>query len=948
MQTLLQDLRYAFRMLAKSPGFTAVAILTLALGIGTNTAIFSLIDTVMLRSLPADNPSQLVLLKWAAHKMPKVHGYASSGDCTTDMRFGAANPTGCSFSEPMFREFEKAGVFSGIAAFSNAGRLDLTGNGNASVVNGQAVSGGFFQTLGVRPALGRMLEPSDDSPTAASVAVLNFGYWQSAFGGSPDVLGRSIALNGAPVTIVGVAARQFNGITPGSDYDLWVPLSVEPHLIDANRWHERQDDVSFWWLTLVARLKPDVRQPQAQAAINGIFTNEVLHGSVPLFTAGGGAPAPPDGAFMIRKEPVPAGAAPAPSRAPMKAPLSAPSSMGAPPPMIVRNLPGPAPNPKSSPSQAPNVAIGSDLGAPSPSETRTLLSPSDEPSITIVPARSGLNGASSRYRQPLYVLMLAVGIILLIACANVAGLMLARSASRRKEMAVRAALGAARARLFRQLFTESLLLATVGGALGILFAYWGSRLILTFVSSNQIRPLGFESAVDLRVLAFTAAVSLLTGILFGMAPALRSARIDLTPALKEGSGISQNISRGDGRWFSVSNALVVAQFALAIVVLVGAGLLVRTLQNLRAVDLGFDAHNLIIFEIDAGLAGYKGPQVDALYRDLRERLADTPGVKSASYSSLPLLSGGMMMVSFHWPDTPQDRESNSNMLPVGPDFFSTMQIPFLGGRGFNPSDYEIAAANSGMESSGAPTPVIVNQAFVSKYLGKENPIGKVFGQSAGGPDEPKSSGWEIVGMVRDAKYSTLRQDISPTMYTPQSGMGATFEIRTAADPQALLPSIRKTVAQVNANLPFFRVTTQSEQIDRLLFQERLVARLSTFFGLLALVLASIGLYGLLSYEVSRRTREIGIRMALGAEGADVLRMVVRQGFVLAFVGAVVGVGVALAVTRYLSAMLFGVHANDPVTIVAVAVLLWLVALAACYIPARHATRVDPIVALRYE
>ncbi len=948
METLLQDVRYAFRMLAKSPGFTAIAILTLALGIGTNTAIFSLIDSVMLRSLPAENPSQLVLLKWGAHNMPKVHGYSTSGDCATDMRFGAANPTGCSFSEPMFREFEKAGVFSGIAAFSNAGRLDLTGNGNASVVNGQAVSGGFFQTLGVKPALGRMLEPSDDSPTAAPVAVLNFGYWQSAFGGSPDVLGRSIALNGAPVTIIGVAARQFNGITPGSDYDLWVPLSVEPHVIDASRWHARQDDVAYWWLTLVGRLKPGVTQPKAQAAINGIFSNEVLHGSVPLFSAGDGAPAPTGGAFMVRKEAVAGGAAPAPSAAPVPAPTS--PSAGAPSQMIVRNLPGPAPDPKSAPSQGTNVAIGSNPSGSgsAPKETRTLLSNSDEPRITIVPARSGLNGASSRYAQPLYVLMLAVGIILLIACANVAGLMLARSASRRKEMAVRSALGAARTRLFRQLLTESVLLATIGGALGILFAYWGSHLILTFVSSNQTRPLSFESAVDLRVLSFTAAVSLITGILFGMAPALRSTRIDLTPALKEGSGISESNSRGEGRWFSVSNALVVTQFALAIVVLVGAGLLVRTLQNLRAVDLGFDAHNLIIFEVDAGLAGYKGPQVDALYRDLRERLAETPGVKSASYSSLPLLSGGMMMVSFQWPGAPEDRESNSNMLPVGPDFFSTMQIPFLNGRGFNPSDYEIAAANSGMESSGAPTPVIVNQAFVSKYLGKENPIGKAFGQSAGGPDEPKSSGWEIVGVVRDAKYSTLRQDISPTMYTPQSGMGASFEIRTAADPQALLPSIRKTVAEVNANLPFFRVTTQSEQIDRLLFQERLVARLSAFFGLLALVLASIGLYGLLSYEVSRRTREIGIRMALGAEGADVLRMVVRQGFVLALVGAAVGIGVALAVTQYLSSMLFGVHANDPVTIVAVAILLWLVALAACYIPARHATRVDPIVALRYE
>jgi predicted permease len=965
MQALLQDLRYAFRMLAKSPGFTVIAVLTIALGIGTNTAIFSLINTVMLRSLPVESPSQLVLLKWGAHNSPKVHGYMSSGDCATDMRFGVSNPTGCSFSEPVFRAIEKADIFSGVAAFTNAGRLDMTGNGNASIVNGQAVSGGFFQTLGVKPAVGRLIEPSDDTPNSTSVAVLNFGYWQSAFGGSPDVLGKTIEINGAQIAIVGVAERQFNGLTPGSDYDIWLPLAAEPHIIDSARWRGRQDDVSYWWLTLVARMKPGSTRPQAQAAVSALFANQVIHGEVPLFTAGGSAPGPmpgpmPGGAggggdMMRRSVPIAPGGAPSPGMTMVPGPPP-----GAPAPnMTARALPPSAPPPSASippaaPARSPKTLFTIGKSAPAglpnqaPAEPRTLSTPADQPTVTLLPARSGLNGASSRYAQPLYVLMLAVGMILLIACANVAGLMLARSAARRKEMAVRAALGAARSRLFRQLLTESLALAVIGGVLGILFAYWGSHLILSFVSSNQLRPLGFSAVVDLRVLAFTAAVSLITGILFGMAPALRNARTDLTPALKDGFGVSQSIARAESRWFSVSNLLVVAQFALAIVVLVGAGLLVRTLQNLRNVDLGFDAHNLVIFEIDPSLAGYKGTQVDALYRDLQGRLTETPGVKSVSYSSLPLLSGGMMMVSFHWPGDAQDRELNSNMLLVGPDFFNTMQIPFLGGRQFNPSDYQIAANNSGMESSGAPTPVIVNQAFVKKYLGTENPIGKLFGQDPGGPDSPKSSGWEIVGIVGDAKYSTLRQDISPTMYQPQSGMGASFEIRTAADPQALLPSIRKTVADVNANLPFFRVTTQSQQIDRLLFQERLVARLSAFFGLLALVLASIGLYGLLSYEVSRRTREIGIRMALGAEGSDVLRMVVKQGFVLALVGAVVGVGVALGVTRYLNSMLFGVHANDPVTIVAVAALLWLVALAACYIPARHATRVDPIVALRYE
>jgi predicted permease len=544
--------------------------------------------------------------------------------------------------------------------------------------------------------------------------------------------------------------------------------------------------------------------------------------------------------------------------------------------------------------------------------------------------------------------MLAVGIILLIACANVAGLMLARAAARQKEMAVRLALGAGRARVVRQLLTESVMLSVLGGALGILFAYWGAHAIVSFVSSNQTRPLGFAVGVDLRVLGFTVAISLLTGILFGIAPTFRSARVDLTPALKEGERSFASSVHASGKWFSIGNALVVAQVALAIVVLVGAGLLVRSLANLRNVDVGFDSHNILIFGIDPTLIGYKGPQVDSFYRDLQGRLSETPGVKSVSYSMMPLLSNGLMVTMFHWPGTPQDQQSEADMLGVGPNFFETLHIPFLAGRGFNPSDFKLSASNDGAAPSLAPTPVIVNQAFVEKYLGKENPLGKQFGQAEADANRPRSPGYEIIGLVRDAKYNSLRREIHPMMYLPQSAGGASFELRTAGDPQVILPAIREVVAQVSTNLPLFDVKTESEQIDRLLFQERLVARLSGFFALLALVLACVGLYGLLSYEVSRRTREIGIRMALGAQPGSVLKLVLRQGIVLAIVGAAVGIGVALGVTRYLTSMLYDVHANDPLTMIAVAVLLTLVALAACYIPARRATRVDPMVALRYE
>jgi len=963
LEQFLQDIRFGLRMLRKSPGFTAVAVLTLALGIGANTAIFSLIDAVMLRSLPVENPSQLVLLKWVARNAPNTHGYMSWGDCPTNMQRGAQNPSGCSFSEPMFQEITQANVFSGTAAFANSGRLNLTGNGPATVINGQLVSRDFFRTMGLKPAIGRLLDTSDDTPSAAPVAVLNYGYWQSAFGGSRDIVGRTIELNNVPFTIIGVAEQRFTGITPGSDYDVWLSLAHGQRIGTSGpfRWNDRQADVGMWWLAIIGRLKPGTPLAPAQAVVSGLFRNEMLHGAVPLFSGGEptATPAPlpggpAGGSATVRREMV-NGAPPAPTggNAPARMPPPPQTVPGNGPVQVLREvLSGPMPlSPGNRPITMPApraAAAGGPHSSETPSGPRTLSTAADNPEITLVPAQSGLTGSRTRYSEPLYVLMLAVGIILLIACANVAGLMLARAAVRQKEMAVRLALGAGRTRIARQLLTESVMLSVIGGTLGILFAYWGAHSIISFVSSNQPRPLGFATGIDLRVLGFTVAVSLVTGILFGMAPAFRSVYVNLTPALKEGEGSSASWGRTGEKWFSMSNALVVAQVALAMIVLVGAGLLVRTLANLRSIDVGFDSHNILIFGIDPTLAGYKGPQVDSFYRDLQGRLAETPGVKSASYSMGPLLSGGLMITSFHWPGKPQDQEYEADALGVGPNFFETLHIPFLAGREFYASDFTLSASNSGATPTSAPTPVIVNQTFVDKYLGKEYPLGKRFGQSAGDANSPASSGYEIVGVVRDSKYSDLRREIHAMMYHPQNFGGASFELRTAADPRAILPAIREVVAQVNTNLPLFDVKTESEQIDRLLFQERLVARLSGFFGLLALVLACVGLYGLLSYEVSRRTREIGIRMALGAHPESVLKLVLWQGIVLATVGATLGIGVALGVMRYLASMLYDVHANDPLTMIAVAALLSLVALAACYIPARRAMRVDPLVALRYE
>lgn len=886
---LAQDVRYGLRTLIRNPGFMAAATITLALGIGANTAIFSLIDAVMLRSLPVKNPSQLVLLRWTARHAPKTDGYWSSGDCANSLGIGASstsNPQGCAFSEPLFRRIAETGVFSGIAAFADAGQLDLSGSGPATAIYGQLVSGDFFRTMGVKAAVGRVLEPSDDSPSAASVAVLNYGYWQSKFGGSREAVGRTIDLHNVPFTIVGVADSGFTGISPGSEYEVWLPLSAGQRISDARFWANRQDDAGYWWLSIVGRLQAGTGLGQAQAKVSGVFRNEVLHGPIPLFNGG---------------------------------------------------------EKRGGPGHQPGWSTGAEMES-----GQGTSSAADNPDIALVAAQSGLTGQRGRFSSPLYVLMLAVGIILLVACANVAGLMLARATSRKREMAMRLVLGAGRSRILRQLLTESATLSVLGGGLGILFAYWGAQAIISFVSTNQPRPLGFAIGVDARVLGFTVVVSLVTGILFGIAPAFRSMRVDLTPALKEGSVGVRGSGRLGGPWSNIGGALVVSQVMLAIVVLAGAGLLLRTLANIRNVDVGFDLRNLVIFRIDPTLAGYKDAQAQTFYRDLQGRLSETPGVKAASYSTVPPLSGGMMAAGFHWPGTPEGQISQADVLQVGTNFFKTLGIPFLAGRDFTTADFELAASNRAEAPTAAPTPVIVNQAFVENFLGKENPLGKQFGQAPAGANGPADPGHEIVGVIHNTKYKDPRRDIKATIYSPQTGAGASFELRTAGDPRAILSTIRKVVAQVDSNLPLFNVETASEQVDRLLFQERLIARLSGFFGMLALLLACIGLYGLLSYEGSRRTHEIGVRLALGASRSDVLRLVVGQGLRLIAVGLGLGVVGALALTRFMSSLLYGVKPTDPTTFFFVCLLLAGVALMASYIPARRATKVDPMVALRYE
>jgi len=872
-----RDLRYALRMLAKSPGFAAVAILTLALGIGANTAIFSAIDAVMFRPLPVADQQHLVIFSWSARHDPKFWSQSDYGDCGNEYK--------CSVSVPFFQTAHaQIKGFSSMAAFAGPLELNFSGNGPASIARGEYVSGDYFSTLGLKAYLGRALGPADDNPAAAPAIVLNYGYWQRAFGADRSVLDRIVRLNGVEAAIVGVAEPGFNHLTPGKLQDFFMPLSLSTRV--RSEWWGTKDrlaDPSTFWVIIVARLKPGVSIAQVQASATAEFRSQVFGNS--------------------------------------------------------------------------------------------LLGENDAPAITLVPIQQGLSGESGEIAPMLSVIMAAVGFVLLIACANVAGLILARSAKRQKEMAMRQALGAGRARIMRQLLTESVLLSTAGGALGILFAYLGVGAITRMVSSGLGEPFPFVIAPDGRVLAFTVAITLGTGILSGLAPTLRGSRADLTRALRENaSSVPGGVHAGQRIRFG--NALVVLQVALSIVVLVGAGLLVRTLLNLQAVNPGFDTQNLLLFGINPTMAGYKDHQTMRLYSELQQRFAALPGVVSVTYSEDALLSGGYSAGEVHLDGAPAKTNVNTDMLTVGPDFFSAMRIPFLSGRAFNSADLssteETNAAVKAADRAGAtataysrahtasspvkrspsmvaPVPVIINETFARLFFPRQNPIGMHMGNEENGdPHAILGPGYRVIGITGDTKYRDLKRAIRPAIYTPLVDSHAFFELRTAGNPTELVNAVRNIVASADSRLPVFDVRTQTEQIAQTHFQERLLSRLSSFFAVLATVLACIGLYGLLSYEVAMRTRELGIRIGLGAQKRHLIKLVVRQGILLSVAGVILGTGGAFAVTRFMASMLYNVRPSDPGTFVAVAALLILVALAACAVPALRAVRVDPLVALRSE
>jgi len=847
IETLIQDLRYSLRTLAKNPAFTAVTVLTLALGIGVNTAIFSLINAVMFKSLPVKQPERLALFQWASESWALIPSLRGSWDTDKSGR------TVCtSFTPAAFEEVRaKNQVLSGIFAFFDAHRLNLVVGGQAGLAVADLVSGDYFSTLGVIPILGRALTPADDRPEAPGAAVISYGYWMRRFGGDASVVSKSVTLNGIPFTIVGVTPPEFFGIQPGRSVDLWAPVQSEKQVLPDDNWNR-----TYWYLLIMGRLKPGLSQSQALANLQVIFRQSVTAGI------------------------------------------------------------------KSLPKEA------------------------EIPHLELAPGSKGLDSLRSEFSQPLLVLMTAVGLVLLIACANVANLLLERANSRRREIAVRLALGAGRGRLIRQLLTESAALSIAGGATGLLLAYWAGNLLVVMMSSGG-SPIALHVRPDVYVLAFTASICALTSLLVGLAPALLGTRLDLTPALKAGpAAASAAPRRFAGLRFGLAKGLVVAQVAISLVLLVGAGLFVRTLSNLENENIGFDRRNLLLFSIDPTQQGYKGARLTQFYEELQRRLKAIPGVRSVSLSANPLLEGGVsiwgLMLDGYTPPPRPDRNPSDNSIDVhvnevGPDFFATMGIPVLLGRAIQPQD-----------TATRPMVGVVNEAFARKYLEGQDPVGR----RAGWDGEGRSN-MEIVGVVKDARYGHLRRDPPPTYYVPYTQypdhLGAMhFEVRTAGDPKHWLASVGDVVRSLDKQVPIFDAKTQTEEIDEAIFQERIIARLTSLFGVLAVLLACLGLYGLMSYSVARRSNEIGIRLALGARRSGILRGVLVEALGLVLLGLVLGVPVALGATRLISSQLYGLKPDDALTLALAALLLAVVALLAGYIPARRATKVDPVVALRYE
>jgi predicted permease len=823
MEALWQDIRYAARRLAKSYAWTALAVLALAAGIGANTAIFSLINAVLLRP-PAgiEAPDQLV----AFERLQDGTSYDS-------------------FSYPDYRDFrDRSQSFSGLAAHVGT-PLSFAGH-TTERLRGDVVTGNYFSVLGAQPALGRLLQPEDDQNVGAHpVAVISHGFWRRAFGSDPSVVGQAIKLNGNDFTVVGVAGEGFAGTTTGVLFDVWLPMAMQPQAIPRMS-AGILEDRSAGWIAIFGRLKAGVHLEAAQAEISTI--------------AGQLAQGYPET------------------------------------------------------NRARRAALVAGLG----------LTASDR----------------AEFRSFLGLLLAAVALLLLIACGNVTTLLMVRATSRRREIAVKLALGASRSRLVRQLLTEALMLWLLAGACGLLLARWLADLILAFQQpAYGLRGLAIE--LDFKVMGFTLALSLLTGILFGLAPALQASKPDLVTSLKDGAAACGfHKSR-------VQSALVAFQVGLSIVLLIGAGLAVRTMQQIVAIDRGFDTDHRLLMSLDLSIQGYNTETGCAFYEQLIKQLDATPGVVSASFAkTVPPNDWSDRMAIFYEGQEPppaalrgsEEIGIRTDANRIAPRYFHTLNIPLLQGRDFSEAD-----------RAGASAVGIVNQALAEKLWPSESPIGKrIAAPFINGPPRPPI---EIIGLVRDTKHRTLLAAAPPILYLPvlQAYDGrTTLVIQTTGEPAAMTETIRNAVARVAKDIPVFAVKSMAEQVATTLWQQRMAASLIGLFGALALALAGVGLYGVIAHSVSERTREIGIRMALGADSRAIVRLVVRQGLRLTLIGAALGVVAALALTRLMSSLLYGVSATDPTAFVVASVVLLAVAMLASYVPARRATKVDPMIALRHE
>ena len=829
VETLIQDLRYGLRQLRRNPGFAAVAVLTLALGIGANTAIFSLIDAILLKTLPVQKPEQLFLFRWES---PHV---------TTD-----------ALPYPLFdRIRSNTHAFEAMSAFCNADLATFV-DGKPGLAAGQLVSGNFFSMLGVRTIAGRTFNFAEDRvPGGDPVAVISYRYWKRQFGLDPSAVGKSITLNGSPFTVVGITGPNFDGISVGDPPDIWVPMMMQ---VQVGNGRALLNDPGGWFFGVLARLKNGVPMPQAAADLNLAYKQIAMNEAGERLT--------PEMRHDLARE-----------------------------------------------------------------------------RISLVPARRGLSSLRDFVAKPLLVLMGLVGLVLLIACANVATLLLTRASTRQKEMALRAALGAGWARLLRQLFTENLLLAILGSFAALVVAHYGEKslLALPFVGAT---PLVIDLHPDRTTLIFYACTILLTAILFGSAPAWRASRLELIGALKAGRRSVVGAGGRASRW-GLSNSIVASEVALSLVLLAAAGMLVRSLLKLRNVSPGFNQQNVLITSIDPALIGYRGEGLMNLYRKLTDVIAPLPGVRSVSLSAVRPMSRGQwrtgVYVRGHVVGSGEDATVPWNL--IAPDFFRTLEIPLLQGRDFTARD-----------NSGAPKVAIINEAMARSYFGNTSAIGRQLSLTGPGGEEI-----EIVGVVGNAKYGTMRERTQHMVYLPypQAPGGSlpfemTIELRTAGSPHGFVGAVREAIRGVGKQIPILGFTTLAEEVDNSLAQERTIAELSCLFGLVALILAAAGLYGVMSYMVSRRTGEIGIRMALGAQPLEVQKMVLRESLGLVVAGLAIGVPLTIAMAHLVSSQLYGISRSDPLTIIAAAGLQTAIAALATYLPARRAAKVDPMVALRYE